>query len=297
MYKSFDPKDLPTPQLHEYLLATIAPRPIAWASTVDKNGRVNLAPFSFFNVFGSNPPILIFSPSRRVKDNTTKHTLRNVQETGECVINIANYELAGQMVLSSGEYSDEINEFELAGLETEASVKVKAPRVKGAPAHFECKVREIIPMGEHGGAANLIICEVIHLHLNENVFNEEGKVDPYKVDNVARLGRIWYTRAREGLYQMGAPRGDQSHMGYGRLPESLLKSRYLTGNELAMLAGTSYMPTEEEIKMVKESTGMQEIYEKYAAHPEELQSKVHNLAKTLIHDNKIEEAWRVLLSI
>jgi flavin reductase (DIM6/NTAB) family NADH-FMN oxidoreductase RutF len=295
MYKSFDPTELEANVRHDYLLSTIAPRPIAWASTVDRNGNVNLAPFSFFNVFGSNPPILVFSPSSRVRDNTHKHTLLNAQETMECVINIVSYEMAGQMSLTSGEFQEGVNEFEMANLEMLPSLKVKAPRVKNAPAQFECRIRDIIQTGTNAGAGHLIICEVIHIHLNESIFNGEGKIDPHLVDNVARMGKIWYTRAKEGLFQMPNPKG-KNIIGFGRLPDHIRNSRFLTGSELGKLAGVDYEPTPEEIKMVEESTGMKEIFAQYGSAPEMLESKLHNIAKTLIAENKFEEAWRVLLS-
>jgi flavin reductase (DIM6/NTAB) family NADH-FMN oxidoreductase RutF len=295
MFRSFDPKDLETTVLHDFLLSTIAPRPIAWASTVDKSGNVNLAPFSFFNVFGSNPPTLVFSPSNRVKDNTQKHTLYNAKETGECVINIANYELVGQMALTAGEFGDGINEFEMANLETEPSVKVKAPRIKASPAQFECIVKQIISTGTNAGSGNLIICEVIYLHLNENIFNDEGKIDPRLVDNVARMGKIWYTRANRGLFQMPNPKGHKI-IGFSRLPDHIRHSKYLTGSDLARLASVDYEPDQEEIEMVEDSTGMKELREKYGDAPIEFESKLHNIAKTLIDENKLEEAWKVLLS-
>jgi flavin reductase (DIM6/NTAB) family NADH-FMN oxidoreductase RutF len=294
MFRSFDPKELENNVRHDYLLSTIAPRPIAWASTMDSKGNINLAPFSFFNVFGSNPPILVFSPSSRVRDNTLKHTLLNIRETMECVINIADYNLAGQMSLSSGEFHEGVNEFEMANLEMEPSIKVKAPRVKASPAQFECKVRDIIETGKNAGAGHLIICEVIYIHLSEHIFNTEGKIDPHLVDNIARMGKIWYTRAKEGLFQMPNPKGNKI-IGFGRLPKHIRESRFLTGSELAKLAGVDYEPTTEEIKMAEQSTGMQDIYKEYGNQPEMLESKLHNIAKTLIAENKFEEAWRILL--
>jgi flavin reductase (DIM6/NTAB) family NADH-FMN oxidoreductase RutF len=295
MFRSIDPKELENTVRHDYLLSTIAPRPIAWASTVDKNGIVNLAPFSFFNVFGSNPPILVFSPSSRVRDNSLKHTLNNARETMECVINVVNYELAGQMSLTSGEFQEGINEFEMANLEMEPSLKVKAPRVKASPAQFECKIRDIIETGTNAGAGHLIICEVIHIHLSEHIFNQEGKIDPHLVDNIARMGKIWYTRAKEGLFQMPNPKGNKI-IGFKRLPSHVRESHFLTGSELGKLAGVDYEPTPEEIKMVENSPGMQEIFKEYGDQPVMLESKLHNIAKTLIAENKFEEAWRVLLS-
>ncbi|MGZ5283050.1 MAG: flavin reductase family protein [Bacteroidia bacterium] len=292
MYKSYDPKELPTSQLHEYLLSTIAPRPIAWASTVDINGKVNLAPFSFFNVFGSNPPTLIFSPARRVRDNTIKHTLENAMATKEVVINIASYNLVGQMMLSSAEFDEDINEFEAANLTPEPSLKVRPPRVKESPAQFECIVKDVIHTGDQGGAGNLIICEIVQVHLREDIFDGE-KIDPRKVDNVARMGYLYYTRAADGLFELPNPKGNTG-IGFQRLPEFVSTSHTLTGNELARLASISYIPGNDEIKMVETSPGMQEIISKYGQSKVELQSKLHNLAKTLINENKLEEAWKVL---
>lgn len=294
-FRSYDPQTIPTPQLHEHLLGTIAPRPIAWVSTVDPQGRVNLSPFSFFNIFSSNPPVLIFSPSRRVRDNSTKHTLENAKATGEVVVNIASYELAGQMVLSSGEFEEGVNEFEMSDLAMEPSVLVKPPRVKDSPAQFECRVRDIISLGEGGGAGNLIICDIIYVHLSEDIFNEHGKVDPLRVDNIARMGGIWYTRARDGLFEHPTPKGSTG-IGFQRLPEHVRSSRHLTGSELAKLASIAYAPGEEELEMVRSSSGMQEIKSKYGDHKEEFDSKIHALAKTLIAENKLEEAWRVLMA-
>lgn len=292
MYKSYEPKELPTTQLHEYLLSTIAPRPIAWASTVDVNGKVNLAPFSFFNVFGSNPPTLIFSPARRVRDNSIKHTLENAMATKEVVINIASYNLVGQMMLSSAEFDEDINEFEAANLTAEPSLKVKPPRVKESPAQFECIVKDIIQTGDQGGAGNLIICEIVQVHLREDIFDGE-KIDPRKVDNVARMGYLYYTRAASGLFELPNPKG-KTGLGFGRLPEFVSTSHTLTGNELARLASINYIPGKDEIDMVENSPGMQDILSKYGNSKVELQSKLHNLAKTLINENKLEEAWRVL---
>ncbi|RYD78158.1 MAG: flavin reductase family protein [Sphingobacteriales bacterium] len=271
MYKSYDPKEIPTSQLHEYLLSTIAPRPIAWASTIDANGKVNLAPFSFFNVFGSNPPTLIFSPARRVRDNTTKHTLENAMATKEVVINIASYDLVGQMMLSSAEFEDDVNEFEAANLTPEPSLKVRPPRVKESPAQFECIVKDIIATGDQGGAGNLVICEIVHVHLREDIFDGE-KIDPRKVDNVARMGYLYYTRAAEGLFELPNPKG-KTGLGFDRLPDFIKSSHTLTGNELARLASISYIPGNDEVTMVETSTGMADILSKYG-------------------NSKIEDIWK-----
>lgn len=293
-FKSFDPKEISTAQLHDYMLSTIAPRPIAWASTINKEGQVNLAPFSFFNFFGSNPPIIIFSPSRRVRDNTTKHTLENVKETKECVINIVSYELAGQMSLTSAEFAGDVNEFEKANLKAAPSVRVKPPRVEASPAQYECIVKDIISTGDQGGSGSLIICEVVHVHLREDIFEEEGKIDPKRVDNIARMGRSWYTRASQGLFEMPNPK--DKNIGFERVPKEIRESRYLTGSEIARLASVEYIPSEEEIAMVRNSTGMQELMDKYGKDDEVLQSKVQSMAKTLLAENKIEEAWRLLMA-
>jgi flavin reductase (DIM6/NTAB) family NADH-FMN oxidoreductase RutF len=294
-FRSFEPSSIPTNQLHEQLLSTIAPRPIAWASTVDVQGRVNLSPFSFFNVFGSNPPVLIFSPSRRVRDNTTKHTLENAKATGEVVVNIPDYSLAGQMVLSSGEFDEGVNEFDQANLTMEPSVLVKPPRVKESPAQFECKVRDIIELGQGGGAGNLIICDIIYVHFAEHIFDENGRIDPVKVDNIARMGRIWYSRAKDGLFEHPTPKGTTG-IGFSRLPQHVRDSRHLTMSEMAKLSSVDYMPGDTELEMVRESSGMKEIKEKYGSHEDEFYSKIHSLVKTLIQENKLEEAWRILLA-
>lgn len=189
-FKEIDPKSIKTPELHGILLGAIAPRPIAFASTIDKEGNVNLSPFSFFNVFGANPPILIFSPARRGRNNTTKHSYENVKEVAEVVINIANYPMVEQMSLASTEYDKGINEFVKAGFTEAKSTKVKPPRVAESPVAFECKVNQVIETGEDGGAGNLIICEVIHIHLNEEILDENGKIDAHKLDPIGRLGGI-----------------------------------------------------------------------------------------------------------
>lgn len=295
MFRTFDPKNIPTKELHEVLLGCVAPRPIAWASTVDKEGNVNLSPFSFFNIFGSRPPVAIFCPSRRVRDNTTKHTLMNVEETKECVINIANYDIARQMVLSSTEYPEDVNEFEKAGLTMAPSVMVKPPRVFESPAQLECRVKEVIHMGTEGGAGNLILCEVVYIHVNEDVLNEKGVIDPLKIDQVARLGGIWYTRANKGLFQIPNP-GVKLNIGFDGLPEHILRSKYLTGNELAMLASVEKLPEPEEIEAEKNSTHIKTLEHKCGGDARLFDDEIHQLAKFLLSEDKTDEAWRVLLA-
>ncbi len=294
MILSYEPKDLPVARVHEILLGTVAPRPIAWASTVDKEGRVNLAPFSFFNVFGSNPPILVFSPNRRVRDNTSKHTLENIELTRECVINIVNYELCGQMVLSSAEYDEGVNEFIKAGLSMEPSLKVKAPRILEAPAQYECIVRDIIHTGDGGGAANLIICEVVHMHVNDHIFNEEGKIDPVKVDNVARMGGIWYSRAEKGLFQMPNPKG-RSNIGFDGMPEFIIHSKFLNGWDISAMAGLPSLPTSEEVNQYKSEASALALINQYSG--DQLISATHEKAKILIREGHPQEALVLLLAI
>ena len=238
---SIDPKEIPTPKLHGYLLGSVSPRPICFASTVDKDGNVNLSPYSFFNVFSANPPVMIFSPARRVRDNTTKHTLENVLETKEVVINIVSYEMVQQMSLSSTEYPKGVNEFVKAGFTEIPSEVVRPPRVEEAPVQFECRVNDVISLGEHGGAGNLVICEVVKLHLDELILDEDGRVDPLKIDTVARMGGNWYSRAKAGLFEVEKPLRTLG-IGVDALPEAIRFSRVLTGNDLGMLANVEQLP-------------------------------------------------------
>ena len=192
---SIDPKAVPTPQLHQYLVGSVAPRPIAFVSTVDEAGVPNLAPYSFFNVFSSNPPICVFSSNRRVGNNTTKDTLHNVQATGECVINMVSFKIVRQMALCSVEYPAGVSEFEKSGLTPIDSDLVKPFRVRESPVQLECKVREIMPLGEEGGAGHLVICEIVKLHLSEEILDEKGRIHPQKIDLMGRMGRAYYVRA------------------------------------------------------------------------------------------------------
>ena len=246
---SIDPKDIKTAQLHGYLLGAVAPRPICFASTVDTDGNVNLAPYSFFNVFSAKPPIMIFSPARRVRDNTTKHTLENVLETKEVVINIVSHAMVQQMSLSSTEYAQGVNEFEKAGFTEVASQKVRPPRVAEAPVQFECKVKEVIALGTEGGAGNLVIAEVVQLHLHESILDADGKIDPVKIDTVSRLGGNWYSRAKEGLFEVEKPLSTLG-IGVDALPKNAQLSTILTGNDLGMLGNVEALPSTSEILAV-----------------------------------------------
>jgi len=271
---TIDPREIPTPKLHGYLLGAVSPRPICFASTVDKEGLVNLSPYSFFNVFSANPPVMIFSPARRVRDNTTKHTLENVHQTREVVINIVSYNMVQQMSLSSTEYPKEVNEFVKAGFTEIASEVVKPPRVKEAPVQFECKVKEIVALGNEGGAGNLVICEVVKLHLNEKILDENGRIDPLKIDTVARMGGNWYSRAKSGLFEVEKPLTTLG-IGVDALPEGIRFSKVLSGNDLGMLANVEQLP---------------EGVDATLAPSEEIQKKAKK--KLLIGD--VKAAWSIL---
>ncbi len=285
-YKEIDPKSIKTPELHGLLLGAIAPRPIAFASTIDKEGKVNLSPFSFFNVFGSNPPILIFSPARRGRNNTTKHSYENVKEVAEVVINIANYPMVEQMSLASTEYDKGVNEFIKAGFTEAKSTKVQPPRVAESPVAFECKVNQVIETGEAGGAGNLVICEVIHIHVNEEILDENGKIDPFKLDPIGRLGGNWYSRSKKALFEVEKPL-QKLGIGVDALPEEIKNSEILTGNDLGKLGNIEKVPDAKEL----EKLAIDVSYDKSKADSKELQKLAHQL----LEENKVMEAWKVLL--
>ncbi len=287
---SISPGDVKTSVLHGYLLGAVSPRPIAFASTIDEDGNVNLSPFSFFNVFSAKPPILIFSPARRVRDNTTKHTLENVLNTKEVVINIVSYAMVQQMSLSSTEYGKGVNEFIKAGFTELKSDKIKPPRVAEAPVQIECKVNEVISLGEEGGAGNLVICEVVKLHINEDILDQNGTIDPFKIDTVSRLGGNWYGRPKHGLFEVPKPLSSLG-MGVDRLPETLRNSNVLTGNDLGMLGNVEEMPDENDIKIFINSS--EEIKTLIA---ENNQEKIHKKAQDFLSDGKIDEAWKLLMA-
>lgn len=282
---SINPSDISTPKLHGYLLSAVAPRPIALASTIDAEGQVNLAPFSFFNVFSANPPILIFSPARRVRGNTTKHTLNNVKATKEVVINIVNYEIVQQMSLSSSEYPKDVNEFVKAGFTMLASEKVKPFRVAESPIQFECKVHEVIALGKEGGAGNLIICEVVKLHIKKAFLDDSGAINQEKLDLVSRAGGNYYSRAKEGFFEIAKP---LSVLGIGvdAIPSEIRNSTVLTGNDLGMLGNVEEIPLENDVnKFAKE----------HAQYVGVDLVKKHTFAKVFLENNDVIGAWKVLL--
>ena len=287
---SIDPKAIPTSQLHGYLLGAVAPRPIAFASTVNEKGEPNLSPYSFFNVFSSNPPLMIFSPNRRVRDNTTKHTLENAKKTNEVVINVVNFDIVQQMSLSSSEYPEGINEFKKAGLTMLPSEKVKPFRVAESPVQFECVVKEIIELGHEGGAGNLILCEVVLMHINQDVLGKEGKIDPYKIDLVSRMGGNYYGRSKDGMFEIPKP-GRGIGIGVDQIPEAIKFSEILTGNDLGKLGTIETLPTENEITdFIEKSVEIKVIL---SADDEQ---KLHHKAQEFLNNNDVLSAWKVLLA-
>jgi flavin reductase (DIM6/NTAB) family NADH-FMN oxidoreductase RutF len=289
-----DLKDLKTAERQYYLQHVIAPRPICFASTIDKAGNVNLSPFSFFNLFSSNPPIVIFSPARRVRDNTTKHTLQNVLEVPEVVINIVTYDMVQQTSLSSCEYPKETNEFIKAGFTPEPATLVKPPMVKESKVQLECKVIEIKPLGTEGGAGNLIICEVMRMHIDDSLLDENKKIDQRKINHVARLGGDWYCKVDEtNLFHVPKPNTELG-IGIDALPESVRTSKILTGNNLGQLANVNEMPV---IEPSFDDTHLKNIIQYYSINPDEMEKELHSYAKKLLDENKVKEAWQVLLSV
>ena len=290
MMLSILPQEVSTGKLHGYLLSAVSPRPIAFASTVDDLGNVNLSPFSFFNVFSANPPILVFSPARRVRDNTTKHTLENILITKEVVINIVNYDMVQQMSLSSTEYPAGVNEFLKSGLTEVASDIVKPPRVQEAPVQFECKVNDVIALGNQGGAGNLIIAEVVRLHIKETILDEDGKIDANKIDAVARMGGNWYNRSREGMFEVIKPIKTRG-IGVDALPISIKNSTILTGNELGILGNSERIPTMDEVKEYI-SLKVEKSFDIQTSTKE----NIHKQAQDMLQKGTILDAFKLLLA-
>jgi flavin reductase (DIM6/NTAB) family NADH-FMN oxidoreductase RutF len=283
-----NPKETATAKLHGYMLSAIAPRPIAFASTIDEEGNMNLAPYSFFNAFGSNPATLVFSPARRVRDNTIKHTLENVRLNGEVVINV-DYKMVQQMSLASCEYPAGTSEFVKAGFTPIASEMIKPYRVAESPVQFECKVKDIIETGMEGGAGNLIICEIVLMHINDAVLGDDGRIDANKIDLVARMGGDWYCRASgDALFTIPKP-NEKCGIGFDQLPIAVRTSRYLTGNDLGQLANVETIPAFDSTKV--ESLVLS-LTKQYTA--DTLEMHLHQLAHELLENNRVEDAWQVL---
>ncbi|MFN8347512.1 MAG: flavin reductase family protein [Spirosomataceae bacterium] len=279
---TINPQEVPVPVLHHYLQGAVAPRPIAFAATIDKDGNVNLSPFSFFNLFGTKPPTLIFSPNRRVRDATHKHTLENVQEVDEVVINMVDFAMAEQMSLASCEYPKGTNEFIKAGFTEVPSVLVKPPRVGESKAVFECKVKQIISLGEEGGAANLVICEVVLAHFSEDILDENGKIDQRKTDWVARMGGDWYARASgDALFQVPKP-STQRGIGVDQIPDFIKSNPLFTKNDLGRLGNIEQLPNSYEIEAFKIIHSGENFLQ---------------LAKQLLSEGKLKEAWLALSAL
>ena len=292
---SIDPKDLPVQKLHQYLLGAIGPRPIAFASTVDAEGKPNLAPFSFFNVFSANPPILIFSPARSGRTNTTKDTYNNVKVVPEVVINVVNYDIVHQMSLASSPYAPGVNEFEKAGFTALKSDNVKPFRVAESPVQFECKVNEVIELGTEGGAGNLIICEVLKIHIHDEVLDSNGMIDQQKIDLVARMGGDWYSRANaESMFEITKPISTCG-IGFDVLPVDIKSSKVLSGNNLGHLAGIEKIPDETNVNEYK-LLELSDLFVSLEDNPLALEEELHKRAQSLLDENKLEEAWLTLLS-
>jgi len=287
---SFEPHTLSPAQLQGYLQSAVAPRPIAFASTVDMNGKPNLSPFSFFNVFSSNPPVLVFSPARRVRNNTTKHTLENCQVTKEVVINVVNYDIVQQASLSSTEYPDGVNEFLKSGLTMLPSDMVKPYRVAESPVQMECKVNEIIALGNQGGAGNLIICEVVKIHIHENILDDKNMIDQRKIDLVSRLGGNWYSRSNQGLFEVEKPLTTLG-IGVDEIPDFIKKSTVFDGNDFGKLGNIEALPTQEEITIfVKQNFAVKGVLSS------DDEMKIHQKAKEYLNNNDALSAWKVLLA-
>lgn len=287
---SYTPSALTTSKLHGFLLSAVAPRPIAFASTINEAGNPNLSPFSFFNVFSANPPILIFSPARRVKDNTTKHTLQNVEAIKEVVINIVNYDLVHQMSLASSEYAESVNEFEKTGLTMLKSDVVLPFRVAESPIQFECKVSEVVKLGTEGGAGNLVICEVLKFHIDDEFLNEDETINQKKLDLVARAGGSFYTRASKGFFEIPKPLSSTG-IGVDNFPDHVKNSMILTGNNLGMLGNVEALPSKVEVDSFINDIGKRYPQIKEASHREK-----HKLARKYLSYGDIQSAWKILLS-
>jgi flavin reductase (DIM6/NTAB) family NADH-FMN oxidoreductase RutF len=292
---TLEPGKIPIAKLHAFLLGSISPRPIALASTIDKNGNPNLSPYSFYNCFGSNPATLVFSPARRVRDNTIKHTLENIYETKEVVINAVNYEMVHQVSLSSVEFPKGISEFTKSGLTPIASEKIKPFRVKESPAQFECIVKDVIETGKEGGAGNLIICEIVLVHINENVLDENGRIDPHKIDLVGRMGNDYYVRASgSAVFEVEKPNSKPA-IGYDGIPETIRNSEILSANNLGQLGNIERLPNDEEIESIKQNELVKELLKRFQNDSSSLQYQLHYLAKDYLLENNVIDAWKVLL--
>lgn len=289
------PSEITLPKLHHYLLGAVGPRPIAFASTIDKDGNKNLAPFSFFNVFSANPPIMVFSPARSGRTNTTKNTFDNVKEVAEVVINIVNYSIVEQMSLASSPFGADVDEFVKSGLTPIASETVRPFRVKESPVQFECKVNEVVELGTEGGAGNLVICEVTKIHIDESILDENGAIDQHKIDLVSRMGGNWYCRANaESMFEIKKPIMTIG-VGYDAIPEDIKNSKILSGNDLGKLGGIEELPNETDVndhKLIE----LSELFVDLEDEQDKLELELHKRAKQELKEDRLKEAWMTLLA-
>ena len=289
----FDLSELTTAEKQYYLQHVVAPRPICFASTIDKQGNVNLSPFSFFNLFSTNPPIVIFSPSRRVRNNTIKHSLENVKEVPEVVINIVSYDMVQQASLASCEYPKGTDEFIKSGFTKESATIVQPPMVKESKAKMECRVLEIKSLGEQGGSGNLVICEVLRMHIDDSLLVENKNFDQTKLEHVARLGGDWYCHvSKDNLFKVPKP-NTQLGIGFDALPDGIRYSKVLTGNHLGQLANVHEMPV---IQPSFDDEHLKNIIQYFSVDPEDMEKELHSYAARLLNDGKVDEAWQVLLA-
>jgi len=288
-----DPKETPTADFHQFLLAAVAPRPIAFASTIDENGEANLAPYSFFNAFSSNPPILIFSSNRTVANNTTKDTLHNVLKTKEVVINVVNYAIVRQMAIASISFPTGVSEFSKSGLTPIPSDLVKPFRVKESPVQMECRVQQIIELGQEGGAGNLIICEVLRMHIDEKIMDDKNnnRIDPHKIDLMGRLGRAYYCRASGDAIHTIVQSVMEISVGYDQLPKSIKSSVILTANDIARMAGLLSLPTEAQVEAMKNQGSVQAVLIEGV----DVKNKLHTLAKAAIDEDQVDTAAQIAM--
>lgn len=292
---TINPLEVSVPRIHNFLLSAVAPRPICFASTIDAAGNPNLSPFSFFNVFSANPPIAIFSPARRGRDNTTKHTYENVKEVKEVVINVVNYDMVQQASLASTEYPKGINEFTKAGFTPIASQIVKPFRVKESPVQMECVAEEVVELGDQGGAGNLVICRIVLMHIDESVLNEKGTIDQNKIDLVARLGGDLYCRASgDALFEVAKPLTTIG-IGVDQIPATIRHSKVLTGNNLGQLGNCEKMPSAEEVDAYKNSEQFAHLLSHLNIQMDYFAANQHIIAKHLLDEGNVAEAWKILL--
>ena len=290
-----NPKEIPIPKLHQYLLGSIGPRPIAFVSTINEKGERNLSPFSFFNVFSANPPIAIFSPARSGRTNTTKDTYNNVKEIAECVINVVNYDIVTQMSLTSSPYASDVDEFTKGGFTPIASETVAPFRVKESPVQLECKVNEVVELGTEGGAGNLVICEITRIHIDESILDEKGTIDQHKIDLVSRMGGNWYCRAdKNSMFEISKPL-TTCGIGFDNIPNEIKNSFILTGNNLGQLGNVETLPNETDVNEYK-LIELSDLFQEFEDNQPELERHLHQKAKELLDNNQVEEAWKTLLT-